>query len=144
VEQLQEDLNQLLEWSERWQLRFNVEKCKVVHIGGVRNGRAEYRMAETGLKETAEEKDLGVWVNDAIKPTCHVSHAASKANQLLGLIRRTFTYMDAAPMKQLFTSIVRPHLEYAKVVPWHPYPVPKKDIGLLESVQLAPSDKVGT
>jgi len=28
VDQLQEDLNQLLEWSEKWQLRFNVEKCK--------------------------------------------------------------------------------------------------------------------
>ena len=35
-------------------------------------------------------------------------------------------------MKQLFTSIVRPHLEYANVV-WHPYL--KKDIELLESVQ---------
>jgi len=43
----------------KWQLRFSVEKCKVMHIGGVRNSRAEYRMAETVLKETAE-KDLGV------------------------------------------------------------------------------------
>jgi len=40
--------------------------------------------------------------------------------------------MDAALMKQLFISIVRPHLEYANVV-WHPYL--KKDIDLLESVQ---------
>ena len=35
-------------------------------------------------------------------------------------------------MKTLFTSIVRPHLEYANVV-WHPYL--KRDIELLERVQ---------
>ena len=55
-----------------------------------------------------------------------------KGNQILGLIRRTFTYMDCELMKQLFTSLVRLHLEYGNVV-WHPYL--KKDIDILESVQ---------
>ena len=59
-------------------------------------------------------------------------HAANKANLLLGLIRRAFTYLDGALMKQLYTAIVRPHLEYANVV-WHPYL--KWDIELLEMVQ---------
>ena len=31
--QLQEDLNHLQKWSENWQLPFNVEKCKVLHLG---------------------------------------------------------------------------------------------------------------
>lgn len=130
--ELQKDLDRLMEWSVKWQLRFNVEKCKVMHIGGPRNERVGYRMAAMELKETTEEKDLGVWMDNTVKASCHVNHAVSKANQLLGLIRRTFTYMDAALMKQLFTSIVRPHLEYANVV-WHPHL--KKDIELLESVQ---------
>lgn len=130
--ELQKDLDSLVEWSEKWQLRFNADKCKVMHIGGSRNMKAVYRMANSELHETEEEKDLGVWIDNTGKPSCHVSHAVRKANQLLGLIRRSFTYMDAALMKQLFTSIVRPHLEYANVV-WHPYL--KKDIELLESVQ---------
>ena len=30
---LQHDLQQLEKWSERWQLRFNSNKCKVMHLG---------------------------------------------------------------------------------------------------------------
>ena len=32
-EVLQEDLNRLDEWSDRWQLKFNANKCMVMHIG---------------------------------------------------------------------------------------------------------------
>ena len=30
---LQANLKRLKEWSERWQLKFNSDKCKVMHIG---------------------------------------------------------------------------------------------------------------
>ena len=31
---LQRDLERLVEWADRWQMSFNVEKCKVMHLGG--------------------------------------------------------------------------------------------------------------
>jgi len=105
---------------------------------GAKNVRQHYYMVRadnsemTTLVETAVEKDLSVWMENNGKPSNHVAHVVSKANQLLGLIRRTFTYMDCALMKQLFTALIRPHLEYASVV-WHPYL--KKDIEMLEGVQ---------
>jgi len=61
-----------------------------------------------------------------------MANAASKANQILGLIRRTFTHINCQLMKQLFVVLVRPHLEYGNVV-WHP--CLKKDMQLLEGVQ---------
>ena len=30
---LQEDLNRLQNWSDKWNLYFKVEKCKVLHVG---------------------------------------------------------------------------------------------------------------
>jgi len=30
---LQDNLNQLSEWSTRWQLKFNPSKCKLMHVG---------------------------------------------------------------------------------------------------------------
>jgi len=30
---LQEDLNELFNWSQDWQMKFNVDKCKVMHMG---------------------------------------------------------------------------------------------------------------
>jgi len=129
---LQKDLDHLSTWSEQWQLRFNVDKCNIMHIGGSRNLKASYTMGSTTLQATNEEKDLGIWIDSSVKPSNHVAHAVTKANQMLGLIRRTFTYMDCELMKQLFTNVVRPHLEYGNVV-WHPFL--KQDIELLEGVQ---------
>jgi len=33
AESLQKDLDSLSTWSARWQLKFNPEKCKLMHIG---------------------------------------------------------------------------------------------------------------
>ena len=51
---------------------------------------------------TLEEKNLGIWMDSSLKFSVHVAHAAAKANQILGLIRRTFIHMDISLMKQLY------------------------------------------
>ena len=30
---MQRDLDLMVEWADRWQMEFNVDKCKVMHIG---------------------------------------------------------------------------------------------------------------
>ena len=55
-----------------------------------------------------------------------------KANVISGIISRTFTYLDEKTFVRLFTSLVRPHLEYAAVV-WNPHW--RKDVIRLETVQ---------
>lgn len=45
--------------------------------------------------------------------------------KIVGLIRSTFVYLDAEIFGALFTTVVRPHLEYANQV-WCPHL--KKDI----------------
>ena len=58
--------------------------------------------------------------------------AASKGNQILGLIRITVTYKEKLLIVPLYKAIVRPHLEYC-IQAWRPYR--KKDIGKLERLQ---------
>jgi len=89
-------------------------------------------MSASTLEETAEEKDLGIWTDRSLKPSIHLSHAVCNANQLLGMIRRSFMFVDRDLMTQLFTTMIRLHLEYCNVV-WHP--CLKQDIELLEGVQ---------
>ena len=79
--ELQKDLEMLNEWTEKWQLRFNVEKCKIMYLGGPRNMRKEYRlenMSMTALQETVVEKEFGVWMTNDLKPHHHVDHAVSR------------------------------------------------------------------
>ena len=63
---LQDDLDSLTEWSTRWQLPFNVEKCKSLQIG--RNNRKHiYEMDGKELDQVKEEKYLGVLIDKELK-----------------------------------------------------------------------------
>ena len=56
---LQDDLDTLDKWSEKWQMLFNFGKCKCIHIGHG-NMDEEYKMGDAVLGRTTQEKDLGV------------------------------------------------------------------------------------
>ena len=58
IEQIKRDIDKLVEWSEDWQLSFNLDKCKVMHIGS-KNKEQGYVMKGKDLKAVIEEKDLG-------------------------------------------------------------------------------------
>ena len=58
-EWLQSDLLQLIRWSEEWQMLFNVNKCKVMHIGK-QNQQRQYFMHDQCLDVVCQEKDLGI------------------------------------------------------------------------------------
>ena len=59
---LQEDLNKLTEWSNRWNLPFNTGKCKSLHIGR-NNSKHKYNMDGIELNQVHDEKDLGVIID---------------------------------------------------------------------------------
>ena len=55
-----------------------------------------------------------------------------KANRLLGLIKRTFSYLEHQMLRLLYATLIRSHSNYACVV-WNPYQL--GDIRALEQVQ---------
>ena len=129
--QIQQDLDKIVEWSEKWQMPFNVDKCKVMHLGYV-NVKQDYYMAGRKLKDVEEEKDLGIIISNDLKNGKQCTEAAKKANQMLGMINRTMVHKTRRNMVALYNAFVRPHLEYA-VQFWSPYL--RKDITKLEKVQ---------
>ena len=128
---LQDDLDKLVKWSEKWQMLFNFGKCKCIHIGHG-NMDEEYKMGDAVLVRTTQEKDLGVTFSANMKVSEQCEIAASKGNQILGLIRRTIMYKEKQLIVPLYKAIVRPHLEYC-IQAWTPYH--KKDIDKLERIQ---------
>ena len=67
-----------------------------------------------------------------LKCTQQCSRAVKTANRVLGMIKRTFTYLNKENMLILYKSLVRPHLEYS-VHAWRPHY--RKYIDLIEKVQ---------
>ena len=91
---LQSDVDRLLQWSHTWLLRFNIAKCKLMWIGN--SAPFTYSMLDSStnlpfeITEVQEEKDLGIWCTEDLKPSLQCRKAAAKAMQVLGLLRRSF------------------------------------------------------
>ena len=116
---LQQDLFNLAQWSNKWLLPFNVDKCKVVHYGRT-NPITEYLMANNILSTANSIKDLGITFQGNLKFDEHISSITSTANSRLGIIKNTFHYIDLAGFKILYIAFVRPLLEYGTPV-WIPF-----------------------
>ena len=130
-DELQLELDSLWGWACKWQMRFNIDKCKIMHTGRT-NPNFLYELNGTALGITMEEKDLGVIITDNMKPSKQCAVAASKGNQILGQIRRGFSCYDKETIVAIYKQYVRPHLEYA-IQAWCPWT--QQDIKVLEAVQ---------
>ena len=84
---VQDDIDKLVMWSEKWQMLFNFGKCKCLHAGPGNTG-VNYEMEGTILSKTMKEKDLGVTMNANMKVSEQCRIAASKGNQVIGMIRK--------------------------------------------------------
>ena len=91
----------------------------------------EYKMEDALLGRTIQEKDLGVTFSAEMKVSEQCGIAASKGNQIIGLIRRTVAYKEKQLIVPLYKVIIRPHLEYCMQA-WRPY---LKDVDKLERIQ---------
>ena len=129
---LQKDLDTIKEWAERWKMEFNVDKCKIMHLGRT-NPKNSYNMGVNNLTETTEEKDLGVLIDNELKFEKHIKGIVNKANRMLWMIKIGFACMDKEMFLNLYPVLVRPLLEYCVQV-WSPHM--KKHIDLLEGVQI--------
>jgi hypothetical protein len=81
--ELQNTLNRLMEWAQRWGMEFNIKKCKVMH-SGARNEKKSYSMGGQVLESIEEERDIGVTVSSDMKPAAQCAKAAKTAATVLG------------------------------------------------------------
>lgn len=133
-EDSQKDMHLMHAWSEKWMLKFHPDKCKTMRIGRSKVEKHEYTLKADlkPMEETIAEKDVGVTIDNKLSFDKHITEKVSKAKSIIGVIRRTFEYLDLKTFRMLYVSLVRPHLEYANPV-WNPYL--KKHIDMIENIQ---------
>jgi len=139
ISTLQADLNAVTEWCNTWLMEPNVDKCKVMNIGGnseVGRSRTYSLLRNDGttveLKQTTEERDLGIILTPDFKFSAQAAHAASKANAMTSTLKHTFISRDVETWASLYRTYIRPHLEFA-ISAWNPSL--RRDITLLEKAQ---------
>ncbi|CAM5139726.1 unnamed protein product [Natator depressus] len=128
---IQENLDDLVNWSNSNRMKFNSETCKVMHLG-INNKNFSYKLGTHQLEVTEEEKDLGVLIDHRMTMSRQCDVAMKKANTVLECIRRGIFSRDKEALVLLYKALVRPHLEYC-VQFWSP--MFKKDEFKLKQVQ---------
>ena len=127
---LQKDINSMVEWSKTWLMEFNKEKCQVLSFG--KGNPPIYTLGKATLNPSRCEKDVGVLVPTNLKFEEQCSAAISKANSVLGQIKRAFHTRDTGVILNAFKTYVLPHLDYCCQA-WSP--ASKKWITKIEKVQ---------
>ena len=133
--ELQEDINKIKAWSEKWKMEFNVDKCHVVRFGeSSKRPEWQYTLGNENITSADKEKDLGVVMNFKMKREDHINQVTGKMYNLLANMKIAFTYIDASMVRKIITTFIRPTLEYAAVA-WNPYH--QKDKKKIERIQRA-------
>jgi hypothetical protein len=134
VQKLQQDLDSLQIWEDKWQMKFHPEKCQVISI--CTNKRFQQQtsyMLHGHILETVDSaKYLGVSISEDLSPKTHVDNVTAKASKTLGFLRRNLHNCTKEVRETTYNTLVRPTLEYAASA-WDPHQT--TDINRLEQVQ---------
>ena len=132
---VQNSLNRAVNWANIWRMLFSIIKCHHLHIGkhdrGIKYTKTSNNQ-EIELETVENEKDLGVIIDQNLTFGDRINSKVNTANRNLGIIFRTFTFIDEEMFLNLYKSIVRTRVEYA-TPKWSP--LYKKDKIIIENVQ---------
>ncbi len=93
-----------------------------MQVGTRSKKKIEHEMNGNKLQSLQCVKDLGVLVASGLKFSKQCKDAGGKANRMLGFMNRNISFKTKDVILPLYTSLVRPHLEYF-VQFWAPHHV---------------------
>ena len=138
---LQRDITSLHMWSIKNKMVFHPQKCKVLSVTMCNRiyyvlpfDRFAYCLDGIPLECVESEKDLGVHMTTKLNFKEHVHYICSKANRMLGLVKRTCEFVKNPAQKRIFyLSLVGSQFNHCSSV-WRPYNI--QLLNKIERVQI--------
>ena len=138
---LQRDIDSLLDWALKNCMKFHPSKCKSLMVSRSKMPlqnilpfiQFHYSMGRVLIDYCETERDLGININGHLNFSYHADLLYSKANQILGLLKRTCHFIINCDRKRaLYLTMVRSLFEHCSYI-WKPSS--NSSISKLESIQ---------
>ena len=152
---LQEDLNNVVEWSVKNKMQLNAEKFEFVSHKPNKNHKLclmkelpfsqIFNVYNVSNKHTISHspsvRDLGIMISSDLSWDEHIQNICKKAKQVSAWALKVFYTRSKEVLLTLYSSLIRPLLEYCPEV-WNPYKI--KDIANVEQIQRTFTSKIST
>ena len=108
---LQNDLDTISSWAEKWLMELNINKCSVLSITLKRISIFhDYDTLGAMLKRVTNHDYIGVTISSDLCWLRHVAKISNKASRTLGLLRRTLSPCSQSVKSIAYKMLVRPQL----------------------------------
>ena len=111
---LQSGLNDLYDWTVKWNLQIAFEKCAFMSIG--KSDISFYSQNNTLIPKYSNFRDLGIVFDDNIKFNIHINNICSKDYVISNIICRCFISNNSYYLVKACTTYIRPLLEYGSSI----------------------------
>ena len=130
---LQQDLDALLIWEQRWLMEFNPSKCQVISFTNKQSPiPPTYSIREHVLEVVDSGNYLDVHLDSKLSFNTHIDAVTKKANSVKAFLSRNLSRGTRNIKAASFKTYIRPIVEYASVC-WDPYT--SQNIDRVEKVQ---------
>ena len=117
---LQHGLDDLVSWSNKWQLNISLKKCFCMQVGRSNTiPDPKYILGACLLPNLTSAKDLRGTIDNKLTFNTHICTITSRAHARIYLIHKWFNSRNTQSLVQGFVTYVRPILEYASSI-WSP------------------------
>ena len=90
-QRIQQDIDRLENWVEKWQMEFNPDKCEVMHFGRS-NAEGSHTINGRTIRSIDTQRDLGVLVHRSLQVAAQMEKVVKKAYGMLAFIGRGIEY----------------------------------------------------
>ena len=130
---LQDDLTELQNWADKWQMSFNTKKCHLLSVQKKgHHVNSQYKLYGNILEIVEHHPYLGVELQLNLKWDHHIKQITGKATRSLAFLRRNLSRCPEQTKEGAYAALVGPHVEFASAM-WDRHL--KKDIKEVEKIQ---------
>ena len=118
AETLNTDIRSITSWADKWLVKFNPKKTESLLISrkSTRLNHPSVYMRDCLIPEVDFHKHLGLNLSGDLTWHKHIDHIKSQAWQRINVMRKLKFELDRASLETIYTSFIRPILEYGDVI----------------------------